>query len=146
MLVILDWFVPVTATSSSEKQNQELQAQLQKQQGVADLDLQAKCSRDVFLLNAGAAAEIPWTNDMTVYDVYENINYGHFAENHYTYYKPTISTRNEMLSCEVWDKKCKGNAGVNSWAEKRVPNVFQDWYDVGNGRVENKNKEENEAS
>lgn len=57
-----------------------------------------------------------WTNDMMIYDVFENVRYGHFAENHYTYYKPKISTRDEMLSCEVWGKKCNSAQEFNSLA------------------------------
>lgn len=57
-----------------------------------------------------------WTNDMALYDVYENIKYGYFAENHYTYYKPKISTHDEMLSCEVAGKSCKSIQEFNSLA------------------------------
>jgi hypothetical protein len=127
-----------------EKENQELQDQLRKQQAAANLDLQAKCSRDAkaffnegwrwnkdtilltqsnhynkkdnkcFVLVeyhynshfAGPHGD-SWTNDMVIYDVYENTKYGSFSENHYTYYKPAISTNDEMLSCEVYGQKCK---------------------------------------
>jgi hypothetical protein len=57
-----------------------------------------------------------WTNDIEVYDVYENVKYGYFAENHYTHYKPQISTNDEMLSCEMWGKKCNGIQEFNSLA------------------------------
>jgi hypothetical protein len=57
-----------------------------------------------------------WTNDMALYDVYENIKYGNFAESHYTYYKPTITNHDEMLSCDVSGQKCKSIQEFNSLA------------------------------
>jgi len=48
-----------------------------------------------------------WTNDMVVSDVYENVKYGTFAENNYSYWKPTITTRSEVITCELYGQKCK---------------------------------------
>jgi hypothetical protein len=128
-----------------EKQNQELQAQVQKGNAAADLDLQAKCSRDArawftenwlprdkdtilldftnhynkklnkcFILveyhydsKFAGAGGTSWTNDMLLTDVYENSKYGRFDENHYTYWKPTVTTNDEVISCELLDQKCK---------------------------------------
>jgi hypothetical protein len=48
-----------------------------------------------------------WTNDMELSDVYENSKYGRFGENHYTYWKPTVTSSSEVISCELLDQKCK---------------------------------------
>ena len=48
-----------------------------------------------------------WTNQMSVWDVYENTRYGDFAENHYTVFKPTISSSDEIIICEMLRAKCK---------------------------------------
>lgn len=55
-----------------------------------------------------------WTNDLLLYDVYENVKYGSFAENHYTHYKPQISTSDEMLSCDLSGSKCSSIQEFNS--------------------------------
>jgi len=47
-----------------------------------------------------------WSNMLSLFDVYENAKYAEFSENHYTYFKPTISTSNEVISCEVQGTKC----------------------------------------
>jgi hypothetical protein len=142
-----------------EKQNQDLQAELKSQRSAADLDLQAKCSRDAktFYLEgwsrdkdtiiltyinhydkkdnkcfvlieyhynshfAGSSGD-SWTNDMVVYDVYENAKYGHFSENHYTYYKPTINTRSEVITCEISGKKCASIEEFNSLVSAYMSN------------------------
>jgi hypothetical protein len=48
-----------------------------------------------------------WTNDMTLTDVYENAKYADFAINNITLWKPTISTHEEVITCEVEGDKCK---------------------------------------
>jgi hypothetical protein len=48
-----------------------------------------------------------WTNDMTLTDVYENVKMASFGENHYTYFKPTINTSDNVIICEVLSQKCK---------------------------------------
>ncbi len=55
----------------------------------------------------GAPGGNAWTNQMTLWDIYENNKYGEFAENHYTYYKPQVSSSDEMIMCEMLDQKCK---------------------------------------
>jgi hypothetical protein len=55
----------------------------------------------------GAPGGSAWTNHITLWDIYENIKYGDFAENHYTVYKPTISSSDEMIMCELLGQKCK---------------------------------------
>jgi hypothetical protein len=51
---------------------------------------------------------------MTIYDLYENVKYGSFGENRYTCFKPTISNRDELLSCEVYGRKCTSIQEFNS--------------------------------
>ena len=48
-----------------------------------------------------------WTNHISLYDVYENSEYGEFAENHYTYWKPKLNTSEEVISCKVHGSDCK---------------------------------------
>jgi hypothetical protein len=56
----------------------------------------------------GAPSGSAWTNQITLWDIYENIKYGDFAENHYTVYKPSISSSDELIMCEFLGQKCKG--------------------------------------
>jgi hypothetical protein len=55
-----------------------------------------------------------WTNDMSVWDVYENSKYANFSENHYMYFKPKISSNSEVITCDVSGKKCSSVAEFNS--------------------------------
>ena len=48
-----------------------------------------------------------WTNNMSLWDVYENTKYADFTENHYIYSKPKPSTGDEVITCEVAQQKCK---------------------------------------
>jgi hypothetical protein len=57
-----------------------------------------------YSLNDGRGS---WTGDMALSDIYENIKYGDFAENHLIFFKPTVGTKDQMLRCEVYGKKCK---------------------------------------
>lgn len=54
-----------------------------------------------------APGDYSWTNDMTLWNLYENTKYGSFAETHYTYLKPNSNNRNEVIMCEVFGEKCK---------------------------------------
>lgn len=54
--------------------------------------------------NAGGSS---WTNDMTLTDVYENVKYADFTENHITNWKPTINTEDQVIECDVQGTKCK---------------------------------------
>jgi hypothetical protein len=47
-----------------------------------------------------------WTNNMSLWDVYENSKYATFAENHTTYFKPTVHTEQSVVICELLGKKC----------------------------------------
>lgn len=51
-----------------------------------------------------------WTNDMNLYDVYENSKYAEFGENHYSYSKPELRTGQEVITCDVSGTKCKTGA------------------------------------
>lgn len=55
-----------------------------------------------------------WTNEMNIFDVYENSKYGEYTENHYTYYKPTIRTSEEVIVCAVTGKNCTTMDGFDS--------------------------------
>lgn len=55
-----------------------------------------------------------WTNDMNLYDVYENSRYAQFDENHYTYWKPKYSTGDEVITCEVSGTQCKTGQEFNN--------------------------------
>jgi len=57
--------------------------------------------------NLAGPGGMSWTNHMSVWDVYENSKYGDFSEIHYTYWKPEVSTHNEVTTCEVYSQKCK---------------------------------------
>lgn len=48
-----------------------------------------------------------WTNDTTLWNVYENDKYGSFAANTTTYFKPEFHTETEVITCELSDNKCK---------------------------------------
>lgn len=48
-----------------------------------------------------------WTNDMTLTDVYENVKYAEFVQNHITNWKPEYSLREEVITCDVQGDKCK---------------------------------------
>jgi|GEM_PF-3459592 len=54
-----------------------------------------------------------WTNDINLYDVYENAKYAQFDENHYEYWKPKYSTGDEVITCEVSGTKCKTGQEFN---------------------------------
>ena len=44
---------------------------------------------------------------MSLWDVYENIKYGNYDESHMIYFKPTPSTNDRVIDCEVYGTKCK---------------------------------------
>ena len=48
-----------------------------------------------------------WTNLMNIYDVQENNEYAEFGENHYSYYKPKVTTGSEVVMCKVRGQECK---------------------------------------
>jgi len=55
-----------------------------------------------------SAGEAPsWANSMALWDVYENAKYADFLENHLTYFKPTVRTEENVITCELGDSKCK---------------------------------------
>jgi hypothetical protein len=66
---------------------------------------------------AGPGGE-SWTSHTTVYDVEENSQYAEFAENHYTYYKPTIRTSEEVILCEDRGEKCKSQEEFNTFMRR----------------------------
>jgi hypothetical protein len=48
-----------------------------------------------------------WTNDMTLWDVYENSKYGSFDENTMSYFKPAYHSESSVITCELLGTKCK---------------------------------------
>ena len=48
-----------------------------------------------------------WVNHMSVYDMYENTEYGSFSENHMIYYKPEVRTEDRVFVCKFLRKECK---------------------------------------
>jgi hypothetical protein len=56
-----------------------------------------------------------WTNRMTLSDVHENVEYGTFAENHYTHWKPEVTTYDEVITCEGPPQKCKTTEEFNGF-------------------------------
>jgi hypothetical protein len=48
-----------------------------------------------------------WTNDMSLWDVYENVKYGFFFETHKVVLKPEYHVIDSVGGCEFLDKKCK---------------------------------------
>lgn len=45
-----------------------------------------------------------WTNDIMLYDVYENVKYADYSESHYIDFKNPA--RDEVTNCEVQGQKC----------------------------------------
>jgi hypothetical protein len=48
-----------------------------------------------------------WTNDMTLWDVYENSKYANFGKNTMIYFKPQYHSEESVFMCDVLDAKCK---------------------------------------
>ena len=48
-----------------------------------------------------------WVNDISLWDVYENSRYGTFVERHSISFKPTVSTDDSVMTCELATQKCK---------------------------------------
>jgi hypothetical protein len=51
---------------------------------------------------------------MSLTDVYENLKYADFTENHITNFKPSIETHSEVISCDVAGVKCKTDDEFNN--------------------------------
>jgi len=64
-----------------------------------------------YTLGDGGAS---WTNDMTLWDVYENAKYATFDESHMIYFKPTVRTDDRVIICELSDTKCKTGKEFNN--------------------------------
>ncbi len=48
-----------------------------------------------------------WTNDITLWDVYENAQYGTLVEAHEEEFKPEFKITEQVITCELGQKKCK---------------------------------------
>jgi hypothetical protein len=58
--------------------------------------------------------ESSWANDMSLWDVYENAKYANISDHHITYYTPTIKTEENVVECQVSDKKCTSLGEFNN--------------------------------
>ncbi len=63
-----------------------------------------------------------WINNMTLWDVYENEKYGTFAENHIIYLKPKYQSTDEIITCELFGKKCTTVGEFNGLANPYMNN------------------------
>lgn len=48
-----------------------------------------------------------WTNNMTVWDIYENVKYGSVSVMHTVDLKPQYQVSESVSDCEVYGKTCK---------------------------------------
>jgi hypothetical protein len=48
-----------------------------------------------------------WMNDVSLWDVYENLKYANFGEYHMISFKPTATENDRVFTCEVFNKNCK---------------------------------------
>lgn len=56
-----------------------------------------------------------WTNHLSLWDVYENLQYADFAETSYSYPQATDNNdRKEVGTCEVFGQKCKSADEFNN--------------------------------
>lgn len=68
----------------------------------------------------GHAVGASWTNNITLWDVYENSKYGDFAENHFISYSG--EPKDTVITCEVLDKKCTSVDQFNSLVQPYMNN------------------------
>lgn len=47
-----------------------------------------------------------WSNYMTIYDVYENVKYAEFLQNHIVHGKPDFKLEEPVLTCDMGGKQC----------------------------------------
>jgi hypothetical protein len=47
-----------------------------------------------------------WANYMTLYDVYENVKYAEFSQNHIVHGKPDFKLEEPVITCDVRGTKC----------------------------------------
>jgi hypothetical protein len=48
-----------------------------------------------------------WANSLSLWDLYENAQYGTFGEQTVIHWKPTYGSEKVLGTCELLDKKCK---------------------------------------
>jgi hypothetical protein len=63
-----------------------------------------------------------WINDISLWDVYENVKYGFFFETHTVFLKPEYHVENEVGTCEFLDKKCKTINEFNGFMQPYLNN------------------------
>ena len=52
----------------------------------------------------GASVSSSWTNNIALYDVYENVKYGQLGDSHYVGLNSGMG--DNVVTCEILDKKC----------------------------------------
>lgn len=63
-----------------------------------------------------------WANNMSLWDVYENSEYGDFSENHITHITPTFTVEDRVDTCELGNSKCTSVNGFNDLARPYMSN------------------------
>jgi hypothetical protein len=63
-----------------------------------------------------------WVNNMSLWDVYENAQYGKFSENHMIILGPNSQTRELVLTCNLLSDKCKTIDEFNSLLQPYMNN------------------------
>jgi len=69
---------------------------------------------------AGRVSDTSWTNDTSLWNVYENTKDAEFVENHYIDLKTNISPRDDVITCQVTGDNCKTYADFNNRAAQYV--------------------------
>jgi hypothetical protein len=63
-----------------------------------------------------------WTNDIELWDVYENSKYGYFLETTLIFWKPKPDTSKRVLGCELLETKCKTLGEFNDLVQPYMNN------------------------
>jgi hypothetical protein len=63
-----------------------------------------------------------WINNIALWDVYENVKYGLFFEDHTIFLKPAYHSEDAVNVCEFGDKKCKTIGEFNGFTQPYMSN------------------------
>jgi len=84
-----------------------------------------KASNKCFLVvefHYKTGASWTWINDITLWDLYENSKYGHFAEEHIIEIGSKTPPTNQVISCEVLGNKCTSMDEFHKLADPYMSN------------------------
>jgi hypothetical protein len=84
-----------------------------------------KTSNTCFIRVEFHYSEVPapsWTNDITLWNVYENSKYGNFTEQHVIDFKSPHGPEDKVISCEVYGANCAGIDQFNSLTQPYMNN------------------------